>query len=97
MNEALIQAITVHLVMFSDYLESPETKYLCGYSAIGLISIIIILNMGFVIYHGGIRVSLLIIKFWNRYLKKHWDQLKFNIKKDLEVPEPIEPIEPPPP
>ena len=78
------------MVMFSDFIQSQETKYFCGYSAIGFISIIIIMNMGFVGYHGGRRLCLVIIKYWNKYLKKHWDQLKLDIKKDFEVPEPSE-------
>jgi muramoyltetrapeptide carboxypeptidase LdcA involved in peptidoglycan recycling len=76
--------------MFSDYIKSQETKYFCGYSAISFISIILIMNMGFVIYHGGRRLGLVIIKYWKKYLKKHWDQLKRDIKKEFEVPEPSE-------
>lgn len=43
-NEFIVLTLTVHLFCFSDMIESEDTKYLCGYSMIFLLALMMIVN-----------------------------------------------------
>ncbi len=49
-NEITILAVSYHLLVFSDYVESLEIKFYCGYSIIALTCFNIFINMAAIIY-----------------------------------------------
>ena len=66
LNEFMIQAVTLHLVLFTDYIPLPELQYNLGYSMIGFISLLMLANILVVGYFAANDVWLIGVKYYRR-------------------------------
>ena len=52
-NELCIQAIFVHMLLFTSWIPDPELQYSIGFSMIAIIAFKMFVNLVIVFYHAG--------------------------------------------
>jgi hypothetical protein len=65
---------TLHLVCFTEFTDGPEIRYTAGYSAIVVISLILVTNLTIVVYVGSRWIWLGMVKIRNRCCKRKDDE-----------------------
>ena len=78
-NEAMVSSITYHLFMFTDALPSASAQYLIGWSLVGNLTLMLVVNSFFVVKGILNKFKLLIIK------KKKVYQMKKSLKVSLKA------------
>ena len=67
-NEFCICYISIHLVIFTDWVPSFDAQYLMGFSMIGVMGFNIFVNMLAVGVFGLLQLRLVIIKYFRRFV-----------------------------
>ena len=70
-NEAMISSITYHLFMFTDALPSVTAQYIIGWSLVGNLTIMLMVNSFFVVKGIANKFRLLYIKKMKIYKAKN--------------------------
>ena len=52
LNETLTLICSYSLIMFSEFVPSPETRSLCGWQLIALVLIFLVINLSVIIFQG---------------------------------------------
>ena len=76
-NEVCILAAAYHLLLFTDYIESPEFQYKIGWSIIGITTFNIVVNM-IVMCEASFQMAKLALR---RIYHKHGHKLLKRVKK----------------
>ena len=63
----MIQAVTLHLVFFTEFIPDPQMQYKMGFSMIGFISVLMMANLLMVGYKGGRDVVLIVYKYYKKF------------------------------
>lgn len=62
-NEFLMNTSCMHLLFFTEFVPDPEAGYLMGFSMVGVISLLIIINLCVILYYSIRSFSLLVYKY----------------------------------
>ena len=68
-NELCILGVSIHLYLFTQFLDNPQIQYNIGYSLIGLTILNIAINMGIIVVQGG-KAIIQIVKILFRKFKQ---------------------------
>jgi len=64
LNEFLNSIIAIHMFCFAYWSDKPEIKILIGWSMIGFVGILLILNLGPILLNNGKTLKLILIKYF---------------------------------
>lgn len=85
-NEIFIMTVTTNLILFSDFVLDPNTKYdYGGWSYVILICLCIAFNLLILLFKMAKSVRLVVIKYFRRYKPSWWD--KVFKPKQCQIPE----------
>lgn len=68
-NEFVFQLATIHIVIFTAYVPNQEIQYNFGFSMVGTMSVLILVNIFFVMWFGGVTIYLYIVKYYRRVVR----------------------------
>jgi hypothetical protein len=71
-NEFIFQIATIHIVIFSHYVPNQETQYSFGFSMVGTMSLLILVNIFLVMWFAGVTIHLYMVKYYRR-LRRYFD------------------------
>ena len=75
-NEFLIQAVSVHMFLYTDFIHDETTKFGIGFSMIGFIGLVLLYNLSFVFYFGLKSTYLIYKKYKNQFVHKYLTEKK---------------------
>jgi len=52
-NEAFVSIISLHMLVFTDWVTDEDTKFLMGWSMVIFLAVMVTVNLQFIILHGG--------------------------------------------
>ena len=89
MNEFLIDIITFHLLLYTDFVPETTIKFNIGWSNVALISISMFINLNIVCYFSAKYIKLLVIKYFRiariKAIKAHKCIKKIRWKKKVPI------------
>lgn len=85
-NEYMIGVVSVHMLLFSDYIPDHETRNGAGWSMAGWIIFTIIVNMIFALYWAIRSLWLTLVKYY-RIIKHYYNTHISNEENSLEIVE----------
>ena len=67
MNELLIQLVSVHMFLFTDFILDEDLKFAIGFIMVSFIGVLLIFNLAFILYFGYQALNLIYRKYKNLY------------------------------
>ena len=80
-NDLTVYIVTLHFLLFTDFVPEYETQYVIGFSCIGFTCLCIFLNMFEILLKILNVIKLYLIKYFKIYVQPHLDPL-FNRYKE---------------